>query len=261
MDLKIAPPVSSLFLDPKSATGIAESCDCLEGRDATLSLEYPIELFHSDLQLIQPWDEEERASLAKVIHSHPELRVLSFHLASCYTRPVLKGGRFHPGGEKLNPDDMRRFSEENIHWLRSRFSGKLSLAVENNNWLNTEAYDHVTDADFIRLIVLENKIFLLYDHGHAQITTHGRKIPFREYYETLPIESCLQIHLSEPALGDDGFLFDAHGCPSFEAMKETVSMVAERASSLTYLTLEYYKDARTLMAANNFLHSTFSNQK
>ena len=75
---------------------------------------------------------------------------------------------------------MLKNARFNCNWLKKSFPN-LKLMVENNNDLGSEAYNFVTDPEFISKVVNDNNIYFLYDHAHAQISAWNQKINFDRY--------------------------------------------------------------------------------
>ena len=80
-------------------------------------------------------------------------------MASCYKYPELKKNQFFPKGNKISREKLIINSKRNFLLINKIFGNKISVAVENNNHYDTEAYDYITDPNFISQIVNENKIY------------------------------------------------------------------------------------------------------
>ena len=72
---------------------------------------------------------------------------------------------------------------------------EISISVENNNYYKTEAYDYVTDPDFISSIVYDNDINFLFDISHARISAYNSGVDYCEYLLKLPLNRVNQIHI------------------------------------------------------------------
>ena len=124
-------------------------------------------------------------------------------------------------------------------WLRSFLNPRILIAVENNNYFPTEAYQMVTDGDFITQIVEENDLEFLFDIAHAKITAHNRSLDYSDYLKTLPIDRTVQIHISRYEI-KNGLARDAHKLPDEKTWQE-VKILLDKIP-VRYATIEYYKD-------------------
>jgi len=246
--LKIATPISSLFADTQSAQEILACSDCLECRDHSPQADWPRqELFHTDIQPIHPISEEEWDYLRKIREAKPGLKLLSMHMASCCDQPVLRGGRFEPGGKTYGKNELLARARENLAGIRKLFGSQVELAVENNNYYPTPAYQCVCDAGFISEIVRENRLRFLFDVAHAHITSINQGVDYEEYRRQLPLEALVQVHLCRHGINGNGQAYDAHELPGHAEFCE-VEELANR-HPFNYLTIEYYKDANGLVSA------------
>lgn len=185
--------------------------DCLEARDGYAG-EYPADLFHSNLNILEPFSKLSLKYLNSV--AKHEFKVVSFHCG------------FKTGSRS----EMLKTAYESIGYLKYMFDGK--IAIENNNYFPAPQYDIVTDADFISQIVYDNDIHFLFDKAHAEITIHNRGLS--EY--KLPMERCIQVHLSKPGYQRGEYIKeDLHDLPDYEEF------------DAEYVTIEYYKDNFKLM--------------
>ncbi|MCM8530258.1 MAG: DUF692 family protein [Lentisphaeraceae bacterium] len=244
--IKLATPVSHLFQSESLAQRIRSLSDCLECRDFTIENTSPNqELFHCELQPIHDWGEEQWKYLVKVREKKQDLRLISFHMASCCDKPSLEGIWFVPGGKVYSREQMIANALGNLSKIRKIFGPHVSVIVENNNYYPTPAYDYVTDADFISEIVNGAGIGLLFDVSHAAVTAHNRGISFKDYIAALPLASARQIHLCSHGIRDDSIAFDAHEPPK-ENEWGVVAEVLENFDEVRYLTVEFYKDIEIL---------------
>ncbi len=221
--------------------------DCLECRDHSLHKSFKKqELFHCELQVIHKFSNDDFNYLKKIKSKKKDLKLISFHLASCYENPVTKKGIFHPKGTKLSIKEMKNNAAENINQIKNIFGDKIHISVENNNGYNTEAYDYVTDPDFIRSIVNDNDINFLFDISHAKITAINTGVDYNLYLSKLPLNRINQIHISKEGFNSTGEVFDAHELPSLVETKEIFKFI-KKYTNLKYITVEYYKDPLKLV--------------
>lgn len=246
-NIKIATPISHLFENDIFGSQIIELSDCLECRDHSVDNGFSRqELFHSDLQVIHRFSNEDFNYLKEIKSNKKDLKLISFHLASCYENPLIRKGIFYPQGDKLSITEMKNNAAENIKQIKDIFGDQIHISVENNNGYKTEAYDYVTEADFIHSIVEENNINFLFDISHAKISAINKGVNDDVYISNLPLNRVNQIHISKEDFNSKGEVFDAHELPSDEETKEIIKFI-KKYKTLKYITVEYYKDPFTLL--------------
>jgi len=244
--IQIATPISHQFEDENSAKEIVSFSDCLEVRDRSIDSRWPNQyLFHSDANLTDRWSDREHHYLENVFSLKKELKLVSLQAATCCENPVLKGWMFHVNGKVYSRSEMVENAKINIAWLRSVLREGVQIAVENNNYYPTEAYNIIADSDFLTEIVEGNKIYFLFDIAHAIVTAHNKQISYDKYVSALPLKRTIQIHICKPEILDDGTAYDAHDLPD-DLMYEEVSELI-RKYPVKYLTIEYYKDSKRLI--------------
>lgn len=254
--VKIATPISELFADKRTAVQIMEASDCLECRDAFLEASYPHQnLFHCELELIKPWNDENRTHVLSVLQHKTDLHVFSFHAASNCATPMTKDGMFHSGGDVFSRDQLLQHARTNAQWLQSIVPDNVSLSIENNNYYPTSAYELVTDGDFLSAIVEENNISFLLDLAHAHITAHNKNIPYEKYIDSLPCARALQIHICKHTIDHQGMARDTHEPPDENVLEEVLTFL-RRFPNISYVTVEYYRDKGILLQSLDQLRST-----
>lgn len=254
--MKIATPISKLFDDKEAAEKLIAKSDCLECRDTSIDCEYPgQQLFHCDLQPIHIWGEKEFEYLITIKKKKAELKLLSFHIASCYDNPSMENHKFIPGGRKLTPAELKYNASINLQKAKEILGLDVLISIENNNNFGTEAYDYVTEPEFIKSIVIENNIWFLFDITHAKISSHYTKMPFDDYKKILPLNRMIQIHISKFGYNDSKEMIDAHELPGDDEINE-VKLLLSQFKSVKYLTVEFYKNIDHLIV---FLESVKKN--
>jgi len=245
--VKIATPVSHLFRDATTAMKIAAISDCLEGRDHYDNWSLQQKLFHFDASIVNIWDESDRMWIENVIRDEDDLELVSFHIASCCSRPVVQGRAFLPGGETFTRERLLENGAENLSWLKQLLNARpIRIALENNNYYPTEAYAHVKEPDFINQLVNDNGVLFLFDLAHAHISTHNMGSSYDGYISQLPLERTVQLHVSQWAVDDHGMAFDSHDLPGQILNREAFSLVNQY--GVEFITIEYYKDSGKLLA-------------
>jgi len=238
---KIATPISHLFNDRLKAEEIIAASDCLEVRENSLKSDWPKEhLFHFDIDINHEWDEEKRKFLNIAFDHKSDLQLISFQATTCCSNPKLVDNMFEVGGKIWSKDEMIDSSIKNIDWLRKTVNSDIKIAIENNNYYPTEAYDIVTDGKYLSEIVYETNIYLLFDIAHGLITAHNKSQDYSRYKETLPLDKVIQLHICKPDLSSR-IAYDSHEKPDAGIYEEVFSLIAEY-PAIEYLTVEYYKE-------------------
>ncbi|MCH7576057.1 MAG: DUF692 family protein [Candidatus Marinimicrobia bacterium] len=253
--IQLATPISHLFEDQENARAIAGVSDCLEVRERSLASTLPMQhLFHIDVDIVHEWGPERERYLKSAIESKPELKVVSLQATTCCDAPLLDDKMYELGGRVYTRDEMLRYAGENIRWLRTFVPEGTLIAVENNNYYPTAAYDIVTDGDFLTELIGQNDIYLLFDIAHAMVTAQNRGIAYSAYVDSLPIDRTVQIHICQPNLPDEGIAYDTHDSPN-EQMTQDVKAIIDQSGKVRYLTIEYYKDKDILVESINNLRA------
>lgn len=256
----IATPISNLFNDPQNAQMLIEYSDCLECRDNSINKQFgKQELFHCELQPIHSFSSEDFNYLQKIKEQKKELKLISFHLASCYKNPSINNGRFIPDGVRLSRELMLNNASKNFYEISKILGNDVNIAVENNNYYPTPAYDVVTDGEFISEIVRNNQIYFLLDISHAAITASYKGISLSNYLSELPLDEILQLHISKPDINSNNELYDAHIFPDKEFLKSNEKYF--EFPRLKYVTIEYYENARKLSESISYLREIINEQK
>jgi sugar phosphate isomerase/epimerase len=257
--IEIATPISHLFEDENVAKKIAAASDCLECRDKSLynTMEKQF-LFHCEVQINHPLNEESVDYLKTIKKLKPDLKLISFHMASACTEPVLETKPFNifkPGGRMLQRKEMIENTRANCKKIRSVMGTDVKIAVENNNYYPTDAYKHITEPDFISEVVNTNEILFLFDLAHAKLSAHNQKARQEEYIRALPMDKCIQIHSCIPEIpGPDDIAIDRHGLPGIQDFFEVKDILGNY-PTIHYITIEYYQDPEKLVHSLQQLRS------
>jgi hypothetical protein len=246
--LKIATPISHLFLNKKNAKKIIKHSDCLEVREKNLFLKYKNEnLIHLDYDIIHPWSNSFKNKLKKIFKKKNKIKLITFQATRSCDGYYIKNRKFELLGGTFSRDQMLKFAKKNILWLKKNLKKETKIGIENNNYYSSKAYKYVTDAGFIKKIVEENKIFFLLDIAHSMITAYNRKINFITYLHSLPLNQTIQIHICSPSKDNkNNILIDSHLRPN-KKMLNLVIKILKKFEQIEYLTIEYYKDAKILI--------------
>jgi uncharacterized protein (UPF0276 family) len=244
---RIATPVSQLFDNSTAALEIISESDCLECRDASVSAAFSAQVvFHCDIQPIHELSKEDFFYLEKIAEAKMDLKLVSFHAASSCNKPYIDGYMFRPEGTRYSRGQMLRSARANFLRIKAIFGREIKIALENNNYYPTEAYQFVTDTEFIREIVYENDISFLFDVAHARITAHNKKLVYEDYRNRLPLDKMVQIHLCRFSVDENGLAYDAHTPPGEEEWQEVRSLIPAY-PGVEYLTIEFYRDKNKLI--------------
>ena len=248
--IKLATPISHLFENSDYQNIIVENSDTFECRDRSIDSSIDNQtLFHCELQPIHKWSEKEWSFLKRIKESKPDLRLITFHLASCCDEPKLVEHMFELGGREYSRDEMLDFAKKNFADIKNLFGDGVFIAVENNNYYPTEAYRDVTEASFISKVVKENDLKFLFDLSHARVTCYNKNINFERYKNDLPLDRTIQLHICTFGIDKEkGLAYDAHNYPDEEELLEIQKLV-KNYKSIEYLTVEYYRDIENLEAS------------
>lgn len=254
---KIATPISTLFAEhDNSVQKIVSSSDCLEGRDHSLNWDFNYELFHSDIQPVHVLKNRDWCQLEEIKKNSKNLKLVSFHIATCCDQPFLdKRGVYQIGGIVYDRNQMIDNASMNIDRIKSFLSSDTTVALENNNWLESSAYQDVTDADFISEVVQESGTSFLFDYAHAFITSNRKRVAFSEYMSQLPLERTAQVHFSKCSLVNGKYV-DSHGHLDTNDIDEIWEKVRDLPAK--YFTIEYYKEVNGLIKMNHYLKQLLS---
>ena len=245
--IKLATPISHLFEDENIVNTIINNSDCLECRDRSVeSMASNQELFHSELQPIHKWSDEEFIYLQKIKDTKKDLKLITFHMASSCDKPIIKNGMFEVGGKEYSKEEMLVNAKNNFFKIQQIFGSDIMIGVENNNYYNTDAYKYITDPKFISKIVYDHKINFLFDIAHAKVTCYNQNINFEKYKSNLPLDKMIQIHICSYDIDHDkDVAFDAHNYPDRDELLEVEKLISNY-KDVKYLTVEYYRDIENL---------------
>lgn len=243
--IKISVPISTLFYNKTDAKKIISLSDCLECRDESIKSELlKQELFHCELQPIHEFSKAKIKYLELIKRSKPDLKLITFHVASSCNRPYVLNGMFEKAGKEYTEKQALRNAKNNFKEIKRIFGNKIELGIENTNFYPTNAYKYITEAAFLSRIVYENNIRFLFDLAHARITAHNTQNDYENYLHALPLDRIIQIHISSCGVRKDGLAFDAHDYPKRQEYLEVKRLI--KSGLVRYLTVEYYKDTARL---------------
>jgi uncharacterized protein (UPF0276 family) len=257
MSIRIATPFSSLFRDERSRLSILRLSDAVElrapGQGDGIGL---TKIFHCDLNLVSDWEESQKELLRRTAN-HDAIEMISVHLASRYEHNLLRNGVFEGTGAPFTAAQMEAHIQSNVAFLRELYGPDFPILVENNNDLRTDAYRVVTDGDFIHRIILDHDLRLLWDIAHSRITAVNRHMEHEVYVSSLPLERCVQIHLSRHGM-QDGMACDTHDYLLDEDWQYFQDQIS-RLPKLNFVTIEYYQDAAVLQEQLRRLRAVLQN--
>ncbi|MDP3645815.1 MAG: DUF692 family protein [bacterium] len=247
MKFKVATPISTLFQKVSSAQieQILSLSDALEERDRGIDCESDLpRIFHCELSVVEKWTEEEINHVAELVRSQ-KILLVSFHVHSCFVKPNIENSLFVPTGTRMIDEEMVKNAQTNIAKLRKKIGDTVEIAIENNNYFKTGAYESVAEPSFLTTLCAQIPCMLLLDIGHAEISAKHLGTTLDEYVAALPLHKVRQIHLSGIERGEKEY-GDAH-----EALSEVDWLNFERIQakcpSLEFVTIEYYKDVSRLI--------------
>lgn len=159
-----------------------------------------------------------------------------------------------PLSAPLGPEAIRRHSERALKFIRRYFQGP--LAVENYNYYPTGLYGHITEPEFIRNYLDEFGLGLVLDLAHGAVSAHNQGRDPEVYFQELPLEKVVELHISRPWLPRSKGLWavDAHQAPGEREWVWLDNLLKNsRISDSTPVFIEYYRDLGKLEKAQSRL--------
>jgi len=149
-------------------------------------------------------------------------------------------------------DKLKKAIAKKISYMKDKYDG--IIALENTNRYPFPAYDYVCDPEFISEVIIENDVKFVFDIAHALITSHNERISIYDYIERLPMERCIEVHISGNIFDSD-ILKDDHGVPSGIDYK-VLDYVSGKVSNF-FLVVEYYKDFDKLCEIYSYINRNY----
>ncbi len=182
-----------------------------------------------------------------------DIKLLSFDCGPCADDVAIRNGVFVPVSRILSQEEIEKRFSRNINLIRRYYHGP--MAIENLNYYPSGAYEYVCRPEIIKRLAQMNDVFILLDIGHLLISAFFLKMHPQAYFNALPKERIIQIHLSRP-IRKNGYLIDKHYLPlrqHEELLKEMLKSI-----SPTYLTVEYHRDKERLLKTYHRLSRVFN---
>ena len=255
-------PISHLFNDPIAASQIASASDYLEGRERTITKRFSkTSHYHIDFDLNIGLSDEQLDFLARHIAEKEEAQVVTFQVARDCERVQLLNGAYQPTSQVISFKEQLENVRNSLKQIRKILGTDIEIGVENNNYYPTGAYDICSSADFLRALIEENDLHLLFDIAHAKVTCKNRNIDYASYKNQLLELDCRQIHLCEPLIPEnsDALALDSHKLPTTESILEADNICTTH--GIRYLTIEYYKDVDLLLDCLNSIRDLRKNDQ
>jgi hypothetical protein len=153
---------------------------------------------------------------------------------------IIENGVYKALSPILNPNKLQAIAEHRINIIRN-LHPNLVLSFENTAYRKgNEAYLYITQPSFINKLVNDNDVYFTLDLAHALVTAKSLDIAIKDYLDLLPLDKCVEVHLSGP----DG-LEDTHNLPTNEIMA-LFKYVIPKIIPDAYVVVEYYKDMNKL---------------
>jgi len=207
-------------------------------------------LFHSNIGIIKNNFED------YFISTLPFLKFINVEIFSCTLGPVcseyfIDDGRYICQSDILEKSDLKKLIKNRIKFIRNNFNGK--IALENTNYFYLPAYEYICEPQFITEIIEENDIYFLLDIAHAIISAYNMKMNIREYLNFLPLDRCVEIHLSHIVFIDN-ILEDSHEIPTIQEY-HIIDWLRDRIDfENIYFVIEYYNDFEKLEKEYKYLN-------
>jgi uncharacterized protein (UPF0276 family) len=195
-------------------------------------------IYHSSYDgAIQGVDREE----LEKIRDNGHVTLFSLNLGSAVEKVLVKNGEFVADGKILYPSEIRERVRRAVSVIREYYQGL--IALENGQYVpNNSCYYFVAVPELIKKIIEENNLYFCLDIAHAMIAANNMKEDKAAYICRLPIERCLEIHISTPA-SYSWKLVDVHGYPDSRVkfyLEWVLRMLKGKMNP--YVVVEYYRD-------------------
>jgi uncharacterized protein (UPF0276 family) len=166
--------------------------------------DYPIALHSIGLNLggVDAFDID-HLNKFKEIYQRFEPNWISDHL--CWS--AINGVKHHDLLPIPRTQEALRNVCERISYFQDFFNRQ--LVIENITAYIDYQESVFSEIDFLTEIVKTTGCGLLLDITNARINAQNRKVDFKDYFESFPLESVKQIHLSGGSV-DNGVLIDSH---------------------------------------------------
>jgi len=242
--INLSIPNSTLVRGIKSYNKINKLTNIIEDREhSKFEFNKKNKLFHFEQNINFLFTKKDKQMIYNKI-LNKKYKIISFQLASCYQNPKLNNGKFFPKGKKISEQLMLKNIEKNVKWLRKLINKNTKIAVENNNYFKTGAYEIVTNPGFINMICKKFKVFILFDYSHAQISSYNNNMNFEEYTNKFQKSKIVQLHFCGFSFNDDQII-DSHTKPKKKDYENLLNLV-KKFGNLEFITVEYYKNIKTL---------------
>lgn len=242
--ISLSIPNSTLIRGKKSYNKINKLVKTIEDREHSIfKFNKKSKLFHFEQNINFLFTKTDKDLIYYKLYKK-KYKIISFQLASCYQNPKINKNKFFPHGKKINEKLMFKNIGKNIIWLKKFINKKTKIAIENNNFFKTGAYEIVTNPDFINSICKKYQLFILFDYSHAQISSYNKNISFEYYMNKFNKSKIIQIHFC-------GFSFkgkqieDSHTKPK-KSDYFNLENLLKNFKNLEHITVEYYKNIKTL---------------
>tara|TARA_B100000161_G_C33553185_1_gene416420 strand:- start:2548 stop:3021 length:474 start_codon:yes stop_codon:yes gene_type:complete len=151
---------------------------------------------------------------------------------------------------------------ENFTLIKKIFGEDVHIAIENNNYYPSDAYEYVTEPSFINEIANECNLKILFDIAHAKVSCINSGMDYVQYRDSLDLEKVIQLHICKHGIRENKQqAYDAHDYPTDVEFNE-VDYLTKHYPNIKYLTIEYYKDFDNLKSSiERFRHLNVLNNQ
>lgn len=249
--MKLLTPISHLFKDQKNANNIIGVSDFLEARERTAELRFnKTTHYHIDFDLNLGLSEKQIQFLIDHVKPREEIKFITFQASKDCEKIKIKNGIYYPNSPTIEFHNQIQNTKTSISQIKNILGNDRSIGIENNNYYPSGAYEICTSTDYICEIISTSNCHLLFDIAHALVTCANKQMSFEKYSNNLLNTSqCKQLHLCQPTYfyGKDPIkALDSHEIPSFELTELSIKLCKKW--RIDFLTVEYYKDAETLVS-------------
>ncbi len=251
-------PISHLFEKEKDSIDIMQNSDYLEARERTCTLRFPNTThYHIDFDLNLGLSDKQIDFLQKHVRDRDYITHLTFQASKDCREIIFKDGIAHPVSKIVPLKKQIENTKLSIKKIKNIVGTNRFIGIENNNYLAPSVHDISTSLTYLLEVLESNDIHLLFDIAHALVTCANKSYKFESYTnKLLSTRKCLQIHLCQPTYEYNSYgikASDSHEIPTVELTDLTLDLAKKW--KIKNITVEYYKNADTLVAYLRYLRS------
>ena len=256
--MNLVTPISHLFQKEKNSIDIIQNSDYLEARERTCTLRFPKTThYHIDFDLNLGLNDNQIDFLKNHVRDREYITNLTFQAHKDCNEIIWKDGIAYPVSNIIPLKKQVENTKLSIKKIKNIVGTHRFIGIENNNYLFPSVHDISTSLSYLLAVLELNDLHLLFDISHALVTCANKSYEFENYAnQLLSTRKCLQMHLCQPTYeyslkGVEAK--DSHEIPTIELTDLTLDLAKKW--KIENITVEYYKNADTLVAYLKYLRS------